>query len=203
MLLFWTAAALLAAAAAALVMWRARGSSAAPAESPELAVYRRHLAEQDELKARGLLGEAEWKAARAEAGRRLLAASETQSEAPALDERRQAGVVLGSVLAAAALGVAIYALVGAPGAQDQPYAGRLQAWRTTARTDPAALAPAEAAALLAEMAEKTPDNPDAWSFLGRARTAAGDYFGAAQALERAVALRPKPVTGAVTPFTVS
>ena len=64
MLLFWIAAALLAAAAAALVMWRARGSDAAPAQSPELAVYRRHLAEQDELKARGLLGETEWKASR-------------------------------------------------------------------------------------------------------------------------------------------
>jgi cytochrome c-type biogenesis protein CcmH len=40
------------------------------------------------------------------------------------------------------------------------------------------------------MARENPTNPDAWSFLGRARAQAGDSLGAAQALERAVALRP-------------
>jgi cytochrome c-type biogenesis protein CcmH len=189
-LLFSTAAALLSAAAAALVMWRARGPGGPPAQSPDVAVYRRHLAEQDELKARGLLGEAEWKAARAEAGRRLLATADPAPPASKLGARTQSTVVLGAVVATAAIAMGAYALMGAPGAADQPYARRMQAWRSMARTDPGALAPAEAAALLAEAAKGQPNNPDAWSFLGRARTAAGDYFGAVQALQRAVALRP-------------
>ncbi len=187
MLLFWIAAALLSAAAAALVLWRARGADATPAEAPELAVYRRHLEEQDELKARGLLGEMEWKAARAEAGRRLLAAAAPTEPAPPADARKQGLIVLIAVLAASALAMIGYSLVGSPGAPDQSYASRLKAWRAA---DPATLRPAEAAAVLSDLAAEHPTNPDAWSFLGRARAQAGDYFGAAQALERAVALRP-------------
>lgn len=187
MLLFWIAAALLSAAAAALVLWRARGADAPSAEAPELAVYRRHLEEQDELKARGLLGEAEWKAARAEAGRRLLSAAAPVEPAPPADARKQGLIVLVAVLAASALAMIGYSIAGSPGAPDQSYASRLRAWRAA---DPATLRPAEAAAVLSDLAAEHPTNPDAWSFLGRARAQAGDYFGAAQALERAVALRP-------------
>lgn len=187
MLLFWIAAALLSAAAAALVLWRARGADSAADQSPELAVYRRHLDEQDEMKARGLLGEAEWKTARAEAARRLLAAAAPVEAGPPGDSRKQGLIVLVTVLGAAALAMIAYGVVGSPGAPDQAYASRLKAWRAA---DPATLRPAEAAAVLAELAAERPTNPDAWSFLGRARAQAGDYFGAAQALERAVALRP-------------
>jgi len=189
-LLFWTAAALLSAAAAALVLWRARGSAVAPAEAPELEVYRRHLIEQDDLKARGLLGEAEWKAAHAEAARRLLAAAAPVEAPPPANPRLLGMVVLGSVLAAAAASLAIYAVVGSPDAPDQAFATRMAGWRAQANTDPGALQPAQAAAVLAEIAAQQPNSPDAWSYLGRARAAAGDYFGAAQALQRAVALRP-------------
>jgi cytochrome c-type biogenesis protein CcmH len=189
-LLFWIAAALLSAAAAALVLWRARSGDDISAEAPELAVYQRHLAEQDELKARGLLGEPEWKASRAEAARRLLAAARPAPPLAAADPRRDRTVVLGAMLGAAALSIGIYAMVGAPGAADQPFGTRLQTWRQVAATDPGSLRPDEAAAVLAETAKAQPNNPDAWSFLGRARAAAGDYFGAAQALERAVAIRP-------------
>lgn len=190
MLLFWTAAALLSAAAAALVLWRARGSAAAPTEAPELEVYRRHLTEQDELKARGLLGEAEWKAAHAEAARRLLAAATPVEAPPPANPRTLGLVVLGSVLAAAAASVTIYSMVGSPGAPDQAFETRMAGWRAQANRDPGALRPAEAAAVLTEIAAQQPNSPDAWSYLGRARAAAGDYFGAAEALQRAVALRP-------------
>jgi len=186
-LLFWTAAALLSAAAAALVLWRARGAAEPAAEEPELAVYRRHLAEQDELKARGLLDEEAWKAARAEAGRRLLAAAGPAPETPAGDPRKLGLAVLGSVLAAAALGAGIYAAVGSPGAPDMPYARRLAAWKDA---DPSRLGPAEMAAVLTDLAREQPQSGEVWGFLGRARAAAGDAFGAAQALEKAVALRP-------------
>lgn len=187
MLLFWIAAALLSAAAAALVLWRARSAPAGADEAAEAAVYRRHLAEQDDLKARGLLDEESWKAARAEAGRRLLAAAGTRSAAPAGDPRKLRLAVLGFALAAVATGMGIYATVGSPGAPDRPFARRLAEWRAA---DPATLGPAEAAAVLAGIAREQPDNGEVWSFLGRARAAAGDAFGAAQALERAVRLRP-------------
>lgn len=186
MLLFWIAAALLSAAAAALVLWRARGAGEVLAEAPEAAVYRRHLAEQDELKARGLLGEDEYRAARAEAARRLLAVA-APADIPAGDPKKLGLIVLASALSAAALAMVIYSLVGSPGAPDRPYASRLKAWT---EVDPATLGPAEAAAVLADMARRQPNNGEVWSFLGRARAAAGDSFGAAQAFEKAVALRP-------------
>jgi len=189
-LLFWIAAALIAAAAAALVLWRAQGVARAvegSIEAPEAAVYRRHLAEQDDLKARGLLDEAGWKSSRAEAARRLLAASGREPAAPPTDPRKLRLAVLGSVIATAALALAAYAVVGSPGAADQPFAGRLAQWRAA---DPATLGPAEAAAVLASIARERPQDGEVWSFLGRARAAAGDTFGAAQALERAVRLRP-------------
>ena len=189
MLLFWTAAALLSAAAAAVVLWRARGAGETLAEAPEAAVYRRHLAEQDELKARGLLGEAEYQAARAEAARRLLAVAAPE-DVPVGDPKKLGLVVLGSALAAAALAVGIYTVIGSPGAQDRPFAARLAGWEETARTNPAALGPAESAVVLAAMARRQPNSGEVWSFLGRARAAAGDTFGAAQAFEKAVALRP-------------
>jgi cytochrome c-type biogenesis protein CcmH len=124
-LLFWTAAALLAAAATARVLRRARRAPEAPAEAPELAVFRRHLAEQDELKARGLLGETEWKAARAEAARRLLKAAEAVEPAPAANLRKQGLAVLVAMAAAAGVAVLAYGLVGSPGAPDQPFAARM------------------------------------------------------------------------------
>lgn len=186
MLLFWIAAALLSAAAAALVLWRARGAGEVLVEAPEAAVYRRHLAEQDELKARGLLGEAEYQAARAEAARRLLAVA-APADIPPGDARKLGLAVLASTLGAAALAVGIYAMVGSPGSPDQPYAARLKAWT---ETDPATLGPAEAAAVLADLARRRPNSGEVWSFLGRARAASGDTFGAAQAFEKAVALRP-------------
>ena len=69
MLLFWILAGLISSGAALLILSRAAraGGGAAPAD-PTLEVYRRQLAELDDLADRGLLGEEERKAARAEAG---------------------------------------------------------------------------------------------------------------------------------------
>lgn len=188
MLTFWIAAAILAAAAAALVLWRAGGRDLSVA-SPEAEVYRRHLAEQDELKARGLLGEAEWKAARAEAGRRLLSLDDSapvEAEA-APPSRRDLRIVLAVLAGAVALAMAAYLVIGAPSAPDQPYAARLKAWRAA---DPAALDAPRAAAVLAQIAVERPSDPEVWSNLGLARVQAGDAIGAVRAFERALALRP-------------
>src|SRR5438034_408410 len=77
MITLWIAAALIAAGAAALIVQRALGATRlAGGADPALAVYRRQLAEIDELAERGLSPQDERRAARAESGRRLLAAGD-------------------------------------------------------------------------------------------------------------------------------
>ena len=67
MIAFWAATGLLAAVAAVLVLLRAaRAASAVGSEDPTLAVYRRQLAEIDDLAQRGLIGEEEQRTAHAE-----------------------------------------------------------------------------------------------------------------------------------------
>ena len=94
MITLWIAAALLAAAAAALVVWRTAGAGPA-AEDPALTVYRRQLAEIDELSRRELMPDDERRAARAETGRRLLAAA----DAPGMAATKRASPALIAVLA--------------------------------------------------------------------------------------------------------
>ena len=127
MMIFWIAAALLSAGAAALVLRGAVAARPALAEDPALTVHRRQLAEIDDLAERGLLAEGEHKAARAEAGRRLLDAADAPTPA-AKGELRLALLILagGAPLAAAALYVFA---AGAPGTPDQPFMSRVPAWR--------------------------------------------------------------------------
>src|ERR1700721_1219363 len=84
MIWLWIAAALVSAGLAALIVQRAAGAARharadpprhAGADNPALAVYRRQMAELDELADRGLLAEGERRSVRAETGRRLLAAA--------------------------------------------------------------------------------------------------------------------------------
>ena len=183
MSLFWFMTAVLAASAAAVVIAFASRGRTAPAEAPEIALYRRQLEEVDDLQARGLLGEAEHAAARAEAGRRLLRAGE-RTAAQASDRGNRA-VLLAAVAGTALLALGLYFVVGSPGREDAPYAKRLAEWRAA---DPAALPPAALAALAQDLAERRPEDPDAWRFLGRARLQTGEAFAAVRALERAAEL---------------
>src|SRR5690606_30152626 len=101
------------------------------------------LAELDRLKARGLLDEAAWTAARAEAGRRILAAQ--RETAPLAAGSRDRVWVLGGVFVAVAVAVALYFLAGAPGLADQPFERRVDEWST--QLD--ALQPPQVAAVVA------------------------------------------------------
>jgi cytochrome c-type biogenesis protein CcmH len=193
MLAFWIAAALLCAASVALVLARAAKPSSAAGEDPELAVYRRHLAELDEMKAQGLLDDPGYAAARAEAGRRLLAANERASgptaapEMPA-DPTRQRRTVLAVAAGAALAAAAVYLAVGSPDRPDQPYAARLQKWLAA---DPDKLGPAETAARLKYGAAQSPNSPRAWFFLGYSYRVAQDPVDAVQAFEKSLALDPR------------
>jgi cytochrome c-type biogenesis protein CcmH len=185
MIVFWMVAAALSAAAAGLVLVAARRAERrAGGENPSLETHRRQLGEIDELVARGLLGEDEREQARAEAGRRLLAVADRGPEPTRAGGRRLALVAAGI---APLLAIGLYLLVGSPGRDDAPFAGRVAAWRAA---DPGSLNTAQIAAVLGEVAKGRPSDPELLRNLALARQGAGDNFGAVRALRQAVAASP-------------
>lgn len=191
MIIFWLLAGLIAGAAALLILARAsRAERTASEPDPRLAVYRRQLAEIDELAERGLLGPDEHRAAKAEAGRRLLGHADQPSHVPASANTGRRLVLAGAVLAPA-LALLVYLLLGSPGLPDQPYGARLKTWRQIANTDPGRLNLDETAAVLESIAAERPKDPQVWIFLGRLRAAQGDGATALRDLNRAAALAPR------------
>jgi len=187
MFLFWMVAAVISVAAAGLILASARGSAklaaSTPAENPELAVHRRHLQDLDGMVARGLLDEDEFAAARAEAGRRLIAAADIAE--PSREGRRW--LVPAAAVAVPVLALVVYLLVGSPGVADAPMASRVEAWRNS---DARSLTAPQMAAVLTELRKERPGDAQLLSMLASARLASGDAYGAAKALREAVALRP-------------
>ena len=177
---FWIMAALLTALAGLCVLAGARRG----ADADETVSAVAELAELDRLKARGLLDEAGWTAARAEAGRRILVSDREAAPVRAgTKDRFQVLVGLGAT-AAAALG--LYAVVGAPGLPDQAYERRVDQWTTELET----LQAPQVAAVAARVVRDRPNDHQALTMLGAARFEAGDPIGAAAAFRRAVALQP-------------
>jgi len=185
MIWLWIAAALVSAALAALVVQRAVSASRAqPAANPALAVYRRQMAELDELAERGVLGEGERRSVRAETGRRLLAAADRE-EAPL--RRAKPGVVMLAAAIAPLAAVGAYFVLGAPGYPDQPFKTRLAAWRGA---DPQTLQAPQMAAILRAIAAERPTDPEPLRQLAVAEFASREPTEAIQALHRAIALAP-------------
>lgn len=125
-MLFWTVLALMSAAVAALVVAPLmRPETPMPASGCEdRRVYREQLDELDRDRERGLIGEGEAEAARAEIGRRLLAAARsgpTTAPKPAGGNRVVASL---TILAIPALVLPLYLLVGSPDLPDAPLAER-------------------------------------------------------------------------------
>lgn len=188
MFAFWAVAGVLAAAAAGLILFRAAGAaSQGEAPDPTPVLYRRQLAEIDDLAERGLIAEAERKVAHAEAARRLLAAVDKPGETWTAAAGGR-GSVLAAVIIAPALALALYLGLGAPGMPDMPFAKRLQGWRTA---DLASLAPAELAAVLHSVARERPNDPELYRFIALAEGSAQNPPAAVRALRRAVALAPQ------------
>lgn len=189
--MIWLIALLL---AATLALWlaqpllRARPESA-PRRSYDLAVYRDQLEELERDVARGLVGDGEAAAAKAEIARRMLAVDKEKSSgttAPGM--RPWASIALAAALPLAA--VLAYAAIGSPGMPAQPAAERAQ--------DPMAqMAPEQRAemirgmvASLAARLEQNPDDLQGWRRLTRSYRVLGDIEAARQAGERAVRLAP-------------
>ncbi len=190
MIEFWIAAAVLSAIAAALVLYRAAQLARRPQADPTVNVYRRQLSEIDELADRGLLADSERRSARAEAARRLLTAADEAKAggaAPSASRAVRLWVILAAIAAPLAAG-GLYLWRGSPGAPDQPFAERLQAWR--AAPDPTQLPPAQVAAVIRDVLKTRPDDEQGRLLLARAQAASGDLPSAVQSLRTATRLAP-------------
>lgn len=123
-MLFWTVLALMSAAVAALVVAPLmRPETPLPSTgSEDQRVYRQQLDELDRDRERGLIGDAEAAAARAEIGRRLLSAAGEARPLPTAGRNRLVALI--TVAAIPALVLPLYLLIGAPDMPDAPLAER-------------------------------------------------------------------------------
>lgn len=136
-MLFWIVIAIATALVALALIYpltRAIGREAAavqPADAAkEQAVYRDQLKEVERDQAEGLISAEDADYARAEIGRRLLAATQraegdVETVSPARRPLLRRLVEILVILALPGIGVPLYLMVGAPGMQDQPLEARL------------------------------------------------------------------------------
>jgi cytochrome c-type biogenesis protein CcmH len=131
-MMFWLAAAAMTGLVclALLVVLRPRAGDAAPAEAPgaafDVAFYRSQLAEIDRQVSLGLIGPREGEAARTEAARRLIAASDDEAalaRGADLPRLRRLGAVM-TLLLVPAIGLGAYVAAGRPDYPWQPLASR-------------------------------------------------------------------------------
>lgn len=193
---FWIVAvamAVAAVAALALPLFRNRVGGADPAEF-DLEVYHDQIAELERDCERGVLTQAEMKAARTEIARRILAA-DARLKAQAGDQSANDGGqarTMGVTVLAVALAVMVplgalflYLEVGQPGSPDMPL---------STRTDLAAGSQNDGlnrmVAELERAAEADPGNADTWMNLGLAYKRMQRFGESAEALRKAFALRP-------------
>ena len=163
-------AAVLAALALPLLRQRQR---AAPRASYDLAVYRDQLAELDRDLERGMISPGQVAAARAEIGRRMLAAG-ARLESAAASPRRGARLAIVAIALLPVAAVPLYARIGSPGAADQPLGGRRLAENAaTSAAPPAPHDMGDAVAKLAERLKQQPDDIAGWQLLARSYLATG------------------------------
>ena len=192
MLLFLILAGLISSGAALLVLLgAARAGRPGAAVDPTVEVYRRQLAEIDELVDRGLLGDDERRAAHAEAGRRLLSEAERPDARPqGLSPKTGRRLVLAAAIAAPIVALAAYLMTGSPGLPDMPYQDRLKSWKAVSASDPGRLGLPQMAAVLASETKATPNDPQPLYYLGVVERAEGDLAASIRHLEKAADLSP-------------
>lgn len=183
MTVFWILAAAATALAGLLVLAGARrGADASTDDSADLTA--RELDALDRLRDLGQMEPDAWSAARAEAGRRLLA-----SEAPTAftaSRRGERPALLAALGVSGVAAVALYAFTGSPGLPDQPWSRRVDEWSGRLET----LTAPQLAAVAERTVRDAPEDRQALTMLGAARFEAGDPVGAASAFRRALTLDP-------------
>jgi len=189
-LLAFLCAVISAVALAVAGLWQRYG---APAEgvghemAREKQIYSRFVAELDRRVAGGDLDADLAAEERAEAARALLRVRE--EAAPGEDQVKPA-VAVGAMAGVIALSFGAYMVFGHPQIADQPYAQRLKQWTAQAQTDPSALPPEAAAAVLKLRQARYAGQPEFWLVSGRTDMQAGQFYDAIKAFDRARDLSP-------------
>jgi cytochrome c-type biogenesis protein CcmH len=96
-------------------------------------------------------------------------------------------VVAALAAAAPLIALVIYLVIGSPQTPDQPFAGRLKAWRA----DTSRLEPPEWVAVLQQIASENPGAPAPLVALAHAEVDSGDPAAAERSLRKALTLDPK------------
>lgn len=178
----WFVFALMTAAATFAVLWPLSRGNKPPVGGSETVVYRDQLAEIDRDLTSGLIGSTEAEAARVEIGRRLLAAAESEQQAPParpdMRWRRTAAVV--ALIGLPLLAVATYLPLGSPNLGDFPLAARA---RTPDGTQPIDNLVAQVERHL----EKNPTDGRGWSVLAPVLARLGRYDDAVRAYRNSLA----------------
>jgi cytochrome c-type biogenesis protein CcmH len=175
----WFLFALMTAAAIFAVLWPLGRGTRPPHQGTEATVYKDQLSEIERDLAAGTIGASEAEAARVEIGRRLLAAADTEREAPASSNTRFRRVVAVVALAGLPLIAAgLYLPLGSPRLPDFPLAGRAQ---------PSASQPLENLVAQVEAhLEKVPTDGRGWSVLAPVLTKLGRFDDAVRAYRNSI-----------------
>lgn len=153
-------------------------------EGGEAEVYRDQLGEIERDSSRGAIGAAEAEAARIEVARRLIAASEqnTQTENTGTSARLRRRIVAVAVLVLLPLGAsALYLGLGRPDLADPPLV-------TRAPDNIAGQSLADLVRKVADELKKTPDDGQGWEVIAPVYLRAGDPVRAAEAYRNAIRL---------------
>jgi cytochrome c-type biogenesis protein CcmH len=177
----------LAAAGALLIPFLRRASESASRAAYDVEIYRDQLAEIDRDIQRGIIGELEAKAARAEIGRRALAADALERMSP-----RSAAAPRALPMAVLALAVVVpfgafvlYLDLGSPHLPGQALATRHAGAQSDTRQDEALVAQ------LAERLKERPDDLQGWTLLARSYGSLGRHADAVAAWRHVRRLAPE------------
>ncbi len=181
MILFWVLGAALAAAALALVMrplLSGRARARLTAAEVNLSLHRDQLRELDADLAAGKLAGEDYERARKELEARLLEDVAAPAERAAQRPGRGLALAIGAAIPAVA--VALYFVIGTPGAIDRQAEHAVSAQQIEAMV-----------ARLAARMRENPDDADGWKLLGRSYAVLGRYGEAADAYAKAAQRAPR------------
>ncbi|MGP8119122.1 MAG: c-type cytochrome biogenesis protein CcmI [Xanthobacteraceae bacterium] len=176
----WFVFALMTAAAVFAVLWPLGRRTASKRGGAESAVYKDQLAEVDRDLETGIIQAPEAAAARAEIGRRLIAAADAETHAPtgsSRGARRAVSVV--ALLGLPLLAISIYWSLGSPQLPDLPLASRARQPVASASLD----------TLVAQVEahlEKNPSDVRGWQVLAPVLMKLGRYDDAARAVRNTI-----------------
>ncbi len=142
----------------------------------DIDIYKQQLREVEDERARGLLGEAEAKAAQIEISRRILALSEEKAADGGALKPASGAVLYGMAGLVVALTLGIYLSYGSPGLPGQPLGSR------------AAPSMESAVARIEKHLRATPNDARGWTVIGGLYARLGRFADAADAYGKAIAI---------------